>query len=80
MYHFWSKSEWEIALTDWPTHIDVKEVARLQKELDEHFGRWNREPYSIDVHLRVAEKIDVFDQVMLNWDIFIDYLWNSLRR
>lgn len=23
------------------------------------------------------EKIDVFDQVMLNWDIFVDYIWNN---
>ena len=23
------------------------------------------------------EKIDVYDQVMLNFDVFIDYLWNN---
>ena len=23
------------------------------------------------------EKIDVYDQVMINWDIFMDYLWNN---
>jgi len=22
-----------------------------------------------------AEKIDVYDQIMLNWEIFIDYVW-----
>ena len=25
------------------------------------------------------EKIDVYDQVMLNWDIFTDYVWNNLK-
>lgn len=24
------------------------------------------------------EKIDVYDQVRLNWDIFIDYVWDNL--
>ena len=23
------------------------------------------------------KKIDVYDQVMMNWDIFIDYVWNT---
>lgn len=79
MYNFWSKCEWEIVITDWPTHIETEEVIRLQKEIDDYFECWNRKPYSIGVRLRVAEKIDVYDQVLLNWDIFIDYLWNNLR-
>lgn len=24
-----------------------------------------------------CEKVDVYDQVRLNWDIFIDYVWNN---
>lgn len=26
-----------------------------------------------------AIKIDIFDQVMMNFDIFVDYVWNSRR-
>lgn len=26
-----------------------------------------------------AKKIDVYDQVMLNWDKFIDYLWENKK-
>lgn len=25
-------------------------------------------------------KVDVYEQVMNNWDIFLDYVWNSKRR
>lgn len=25
------------------------------------------------------EKIDVYDQVMLNWNVFIDYLWENRK-
>ena len=28
------------------------------------------------IKLEVAEKVDIYDQVLLNWDIFIEYLWN----
>lgn len=79
MYHFWSKSEWEVIITSWPAHIAVIEVARLQEELQQYKEDYGHEPRVLDVRLRVAEKIDVYDQIMLNWEIFIDYLWNNLR-
>lgn len=44
MYYFWSKCEWEIVLTSWPTG-------------------------------RSEQKVDVYDQVRMNWDVFISYLW-----
>ena len=53
MYNFWSKCEWEIVITDWPTSG------------------------------KVEKKIDVFDQVMLNWPIFCAYILDhavDLRR
>ena len=79
MYNFWSKCEWEVVITDWPTHITVEELNRLQKELDGHTAAYGNPPYALSVDLRVAEKIDVYDQIMLNWDIFINYLWENLR-
>lgn len=50
MYHFWSKCEWEIILSDWPPSPEERGFKK--------------------------EKVDVYDQVMLNWDIFIEYVWN----
>ena len=52
MYYFWSKCEYEIILSDWPSSKDFKK-----------------------------EKIDVYDQVILNIDAFISstltqYLWS----
>lgn len=46
MYYYWSKCEWEIVLSSWPSG--------------------DRTP---------DRKIDVYDQVMLNWKPFIDYVW-----
>ena len=44
-YYYWSKCEWEIVITDWPTSGECE------------------------------TKVDVFDQVMLNWQVFCDYTW-----
>ena len=50
MYYYWSKCEWEIVLSHWPSS-----------------ARFN------------DRKIDVYDQVMLNWGVFMDYLWNNRK-
>lgn len=50
MYYYWSKCEWEIILTGWPSRHDFTE-----------------------------EKIDVWDQISLNWDRFIDYAWEHRK-
>ena len=77
-YYFWSKSEWEIILTDWPPHVDGEEIDRLVKEREERINRWGNF-HLTDVRLYVAEKVDVFDQVMLNWDNFIKYIWENKK-
>lgn len=79
MYHYWSRSEWEIFLTDWPPHISKEELARLNVEQEAHFKEYGVYPYGHAVGLTIAEKIDVYDQVMLNWNIFIDYVWENLK-
>jgi hypothetical protein len=78
-YHYWSRAEWEIILTDWPSRISVSEISRLNQELDFYRKEYNSSPYSLTVNLATEEKVDVYDQVKLNWDIFINYLWENLK-
>ena len=78
MYYYWSKCEWEVVVTSFPPYINEKELLRLneeRKERIEKYGRFIR----TDVDLITGKKIDVYDQVMLNWDNFITYLWNNRR-
>ena len=77
-YYFWSKSEWEIIVTTWPPHIDAKELERLNKEREENIKKYGQFRYEY-VNVDIGEKIDVYDQVMLNWDQFIDYLWRNRK-
>lgn len=45
MYYFWSKSEMEVIITDWPTSGEIE------------------------------RKVDIYEQVCLNWDSFYEYFW-----
>jgi hypothetical protein len=79
MYHYWSRSEWEVILTDWPPHMKTDELTKLNNEVERYQKDYGKEPYSLVINLSTAEKIDVYDQVMMNWNIFIDYVWENLR-
>ena len=75
-YYYGSKCEWEIILTDWPPHIKMKELDRLNAEREETREKYNRDPYSLYANLEPAIKVDVYMQVRNNWDIFLDYVWS----
>ena len=80
MYYFWAKFEWETVVTTFPPYISVTELERLNTEREQTLKERNREPYMLNVNLNSGEKIDVYNQVMNNWDVFLDYVWNSKIR
>lgn len=76
MYHYWSKSEWEVIITSWPPYVNGNEVDRLTEEKTKRivkYGNFVRESVNLDVE----KKIDVYNQILMNWDHFINYLWNN---
>ena len=79
MYYFWSKCEYEVIITDWPTHVSVEEVERMSAEIAKYEADYGHKPYSTGVNLKVAEKIDIYDQVRLNWEVFVNYVWFALE-
>ena len=72
-YYFWSKAEYEIVITSWVPHIDNEELDRLNKE------REGRRTHRYYVNLDVSNKIDIYDQLHLNWKQFVDYVYNIKR-
>lgn len=78
-YYFGSKCEWEVIITSWTTRITIDELDRLNKERERTIKEYGREPYSLYVSPETAEKIDVRDQVMNNFDIFLDYVWSNKK-
>lgn len=68
-YYFWSRAEYEIVLTSWAPYIDNEELDRLNKE------REKRRAYRYHVNLDVGAKVDFYDQLHLNWEQFVRYVY-----
>lgn len=80
MHEYWSRCEYETIITTWPSYVTKAEVARMAKEIEERERQWPGSSSGIvGVDLHAGVKIDVYTQVMLNWDSFIKYLWDNRR-
>lgn len=69
MYNFWSKCEYEIVITSWPPYISKKEIDKIIEEEKNC-------KYRTNVNLEVGSKIDIYQQLKLNWEHFVDYVWS----
>lgn len=78
-YYYGSKCEWEVVVTSWVPHITMSELDRINAEREETLKKYNREPYRLYVNPDVGKKIDIYEQVRLNWDLFVDYVWLHKR-
>lgn len=80
MYYFWSKCEHEVIITSFPTYITTNELHRLNRERALHKEKYGRDFVRLNVDLDTEAKIDIYTQVMNNFEIFCDYVWNSKNR
>lgn len=78
-YYYWSKAEHEVVITSWVPYITMSELDRLNTEREESKKKYARDPYSLYVNPRVGEKVDVYSQVMLNFEVFVDYVWSHKK-
>ena len=79
-YYFWGKSEHEVVITSWPVYINRAELDRLNTEYEEYNNKWGHYPYDINIVPNVGKKIDIYNQVMMNWEQFVEYVWSNKNR
>lgn len=79
MYYYCSKAEWEVVVTSWPPYMSLEEVDKVNNEIGKYEKEYGHKPYITHFSPAVGEKIDVYDQVMLNWDIFVEYVLNHIK-
>lgn len=79
MYYFWSKCEYEVVISSFPVHIKKDEFNRLIEEFKVDIEKYGHEPYGMWVCPDVGEKIDIAGQVMLNFEVFVDYVWSHKK-
>lgn len=68
MYYFGYKVEYETFITEPFPHVTKKEIDRLVAE---------DVRYCAHVELEQGKKIDVYQQIMMNYQHFVNYLWNN---
>lgn len=63
-----------MVITSWPTYITLGEYYRIDKELADYIKEYDKVPLTLNVCPERGEKIDVYDQLRLNWNEFIKYI------
>lgn len=71
-YAFWGKCEYEVVLTDLFCNIDNKEIRRLRNV--------DSEKRIESVNLMYSRKVDVFEQLYMNWEHFSKYVLDNLGK
>lgn len=80
-YQFWARAEYETIICGWPSGTYTqKDLDKFQTQLDKEKAdtekinnNWEASIYK--PYPEPSYKIDVYTQVMMNWDKFIDYVW-----
>lgn len=80
MFYFWCKCEHEVVVTSWPPRIKPNELDRLNADFKKDSEKYGHPPYSICIRPECGEKVDIYSQVMLNWEIFCDYVWSHKHK
>lgn len=71
-YEYWGRCEYEVIITDFPTSIEREEFERITKEYTKDYK------YRMCINLSNGIKVDIYQQVMLNFNVFVNYVWNSV--
>lgn len=79
-YYFGCKAEYEVVITSWVPHITTSELNRLNTEYEKTLKEYGREPYRLYINPDVGEKVDIYSQVVLNWNVFVDYVWSHKEK
>lgn len=76
-YYFGYKAEYEVVITSWVPYVAMRELDRLNEEREKKLKEYGKDPYRLYVCPDVGERVDIYSQVMLNFDVFVDYIWYS---
>lgn len=75
--YFWSKSEYEVVITSWPPYLTKEELLLTNDKFLKQCEKYGDKVCKVNIKPEVAEKIDIYQQVKLNWDVFVEYVWSN---
>ena len=75
LYYYCGKYEHEIVIAPFTPRITPAELDRIVSVNQEHIKKYGQPSYSVSVCIEYAQRFDVYEQIMINWDRFLDYVW-----
>lgn len=81
-YQFWARCEYEMLVASWPFGSyrltqDMKDFLKNNPDLD--LDNWVKNIEFENIIIRDMEKIDIYDQIMMNIDIIVDILYKEFK-
>ena len=89
LFYFWGKAEHELVIEKYDGGISLipwcgclrPEEARIDVTCDVDFDWKGFSDIHIDRQIYGSKaKIDIYDQVMMNWEEFVEYCWNNKKQ
>ena len=80
MSMYWSRSEYEVVITSWPPYISKEELVKLSYEQDRYYNEYSKFQVRHNVSLTTTRKIDIYEQLQLNWKQFINYVYCEVTK
>ena len=65
-------------VTRFPGYIEQEQINKLMDEWDKCRRDNGHYPYGSHVEIKGCKKVDVYSQVRLNWQAFVDYVWSKI--
>lgn len=80
MCEYWARSQYEIIVAPWPCRLSEEEVERLSQDIEKQKKTYPDAVYhSAYPRIERAIKVDIYSQIMMNWEVFINYLWENKK-
>ena len=79
-FHFGSKVEWEFFYYRSPILISAEEIKRIAEEYQRRLESGENALDDIEVHPKKWRRIDVNQQLHINWEHFTNYVWNESKK
>ena len=79
-FHFGAKIEWELFYYRSPILIKAEEMKRIADEYNARLESGQNILDDFEVHSQKRHKIDVNQQLHVNWEHFTNYVWNEIKK
>ncbi len=77
-YYFWGRTEYEMLISSCLPCVPKDKMNKMIDEWEQYHRKNGHFPYNINVEIECAIKINIYNQIELNWDSFVEYVFSKI--